>query len=225
MKLDKIYVINLPYRTDRKEQILNELKKVDASNVEIFSAIRPQEKLILHWNKNYLNPLPNWYNGNPTTYRIGALGCLLSHVTIMKKALKNNYENILILEDDTCFINNNNITIDKIVERYSKFLDKTEYGIFYLAGNTAANCLKHIVKEVYLTNGTLTTGSYIINKKTMQYIVNNIQGYEKEIDKYYLEVIQKNFPCFICLPNLTRQRASYSDIICKNTDYDLNTLK
>jgi len=125
MKLDKIYVINLPYRTDRKEQILNELKKVDALNVEIFSAIRPQEKLILHWNKNYLDPLPNWYTGNATTYRIGALGCLLSHVAIMKKALKNNYENILILEDDTCFITNN-ITIDKIVERYSKFLDKTD---------------------------------------------------------------------------------------------------
>ena len=85
MKLDKIYVINLEYRKDRKTQILNELKKVDASNVEIFSAIRPKEGLINHWNHSFLNPLPTWYRGNATNYRIGALGCLLSHLTIMKK--------------------------------------------------------------------------------------------------------------------------------------------
>ena len=47
-----------------------------------------------------------------------------------------------------------------------------------------------MVKEVYLTFGTLTTGSYIINRKCMEYIVNNINGYPREIDKYYLEEIQ-----------------------------------
>ena len=81
----------------------------------------------------------------------------------MKKALKENYENILILEDDTTFLDD--LTIDKIINRYSKFLDKTEYGIFYLAGNSAQAGIKHIVKEVYLTFGTLTTGSYLINKR------------------------------------------------------------
>lgn len=223
MKLDKIYVINLEHRKDRKVEILKELKKVDASNVEIFSAIRPKEDLIKHWNPSFLDPLPDWYHGNATTYRIGALGCLLSHLTIMKKALNENYENILILEDDTMFINN--ITIPQIVNRYSNFLDKTDYGIFYLAGNTAANGIKGMVKEVYLTFGTLTTGSYIINRKCMEYIVNNINGYPREIDKYYLDEIQNKFPCFICIPNITRQRASYSDIINQNTNYDLNKLK
>ena len=223
MKLDKIYVINLEYRTDRKKQILKELEKVDASNVEIFSAIRPKKELINYWNSNYLNPLPGWYKGNGLNYRIGALGCLLSHITIMKKALKENYENILILEDDTTFLDD--LTIDKIINRYSKFLDKTEYGIFYLAGNSAQAGIKHIVKEVYLTFGTLTTGSYLINKRAMQYIVQNVIGYSKEIDKYYMEEIQNKFPCFISIPNITRQRASYSDIINQNTDYDLNKLK
>jgi len=223
MKLDKIYVINLEYRKDRKEQILKELEKIDASNVEIFSAIRPKENLIKHWNSSFLDPLPSWYHGNATSYRIGALGCLLSHLTIMKKALKENYENILILEDDTMFIND--ITIEKIVNRYAKFLDKTNYGIFYLAGNTAENGIKHITKEIYLTFATLTTGSYIINRKCMEYIVNNINGYPREIDKYYLEEIQNKFPCFIPIPNITRQRPSYSDIINQNTDYNLNKLK
>ena len=30
---------------------------------------------------------------------------------------------------------------------------------------------------------------------------------------YKLEEIQNKFPCFICIPNITRQRPSYSDII------------
>ena len=42
MKLDKIYVINLEYRKDRKEQILKELEKLDASNIEIFIIISYQ---------------------------------------------------------------------------------------------------------------------------------------------------------------------------------------
>ena len=40
-----------------------------------------------------------------------------------------------------------------------------------------------------------------------------------------MEEIQNKFPCFIILPNITRQRASYSDIINQNTDYDLFKLK
>jgi len=223
MKIDKIFVINLEYRTDRKEQILNELKKVNALNVEIFSAIRPQKDLISKWNKNFLDPIPSWYNGDATSYRIGALGCLLSHLTIMKKAIKENLDNILILEDDTIFLED--LTIEKITNRYNKFLDKVDYGIFYLAGNTAKSGIKHIIKEVYLTYGTLTTGSYIISRKCMEYIVNNIIGYPKEIDKYFMEEIQNKFSCFICIPNITRQRPSYSDIINQNTDYDLNKLK
>ena len=48
-------------------------------------------------------------------------------------------------------------------------------------------------------------------------MINNAGHVNKEI--------QNKFPCFICIPNITRQRASYSDIINKNTDYDLNKLK
>jgi GR25 family glycosyltransferase involved in LPS biosynthesis len=142
----------------------------------------------------------------------------------MKKALKENYENILILEDDTLFISNN-ITINEILDKYSNFLDINNYGIFYLAGNTRADYIKNIINDIYLTKSTLTTGSYIINKKVMQYIVDNIKGYPREIDVFYANVIQQKFPCFICIPNITSQRPSYSDIVGINTNYNLNILK
>ena len=223
MKIDKIYVLNLEHRTDRKKEIIKELSKVDASNVEIFKAIKPQPDLVNYWNKDYLKEMPGWYTGNSDTYRIGALGCLLTHITIMKKALDFGYENILILEDDTEFVTNEKL--DNIIKKYSKFLDNIDFGIFYLSGNNAKAGIKKIIDNIYLTFATYTTGSYIINKKTMKFIIDNINGYPKEIDKFYQEVIQNKFNCFVCHPPLTRQRSSFSDIVNKEVNYDLNKLK
>lgn len=223
MKIDKIYIINLKHRTDRKKEMINELNSVNATNYEFFNAIRPKMELINHWNPNFLNPMPQWFNGDENNYKIGALGCMLSHIAIMKKALKEGFNNILILEDDTEFIIKEDL--NTLIDKYSIFLNNIDFGIFYLAGNNSKHAVKNIVGNIYLTYGTLTTGSYIINKSTMQYVVDNINKYPKEIDKYFVENIQTKFNCFVLSPPLTKQRASYSDIICRLTDYDLTSLK
>lgn len=83
----KIYIINLPERTDRKKEIILELTKrgleVDSGKIEFFSAIRPQNK----------QEFPS----------LGARGCFLSHLEILKKAEQENLEQILIIEDDLEF--------------------------------------------------------------------------------------------------------------------------
>ena len=38
MNIDKIFVINLEHRTDRKKQIVEELEKQNITNYEIFKA-------------------------------------------------------------------------------------------------------------------------------------------------------------------------------------------
>ena len=88
MKIDKTYIINLEHRNDRKEHILKELEKVNITNYEIFKAIRPIPELLDKWNPQFLNPMPVWYSGPVIDYKIGALGCLLSHLTIIKKAYR-----------------------------------------------------------------------------------------------------------------------------------------
>ncbi len=84
---DAIYVINLPSRTDRRAQMQAQLRKVgidpDASPVRFFDAIRPDDAA-----------------GFPT---IGARGCFLSHLGVLRDARDAGHQRILVLEDDLDF--------------------------------------------------------------------------------------------------------------------------
>jgi GR25 family glycosyltransferase involved in LPS biosynthesis len=67
--IDKIYYINLDKRTDRLKEITEELKKMNLEAIR-FSAI---------------------------SHQFGAVGCSLSHLSILKHARENKFQNILIL--------------------------------------------------------------------------------------------------------------------------------
>ena len=159
-------------------------------------------------------------------YRIGALGCLLSHFTIIQKAYANDYDNILIFEDDALFKMKDK-SLPEILKRYDTFFDKIvkEYGIFYLGGNNSEYGMRRIIDNIYLTFGTYTTSSYIISKDCMKFVIDNLTGYPKEIDKFYQEIVQKKKYCFTIHPAIVVQRESHSDITDKQVNYDLNTLK
>ncbi len=81
---ERTYVINLPQRVDRRQMITQELAKagmpLTPNQVEIFPAIRPQEA----------GEFPN----------IGAKGCFLSHLEILKRARQEGLANVLVIEDD-----------------------------------------------------------------------------------------------------------------------------
>ena len=82
---DAIYVINLPSRTDRRDQMNAQLKSVglsyDSPQVHLFPAVRPLD------------------GGGFES--IGARGCFMSHLEILRAA--NGKNNVLILEDDLDF--------------------------------------------------------------------------------------------------------------------------
>ena len=81
---DRIYVINLPSRDDRRREMERELKNAGmpftSGKVELFPAIRPD-------------------NAEPF-YSIGCKGCFLSHLNVLKEARMQGLKNVLILEDD-----------------------------------------------------------------------------------------------------------------------------
>ena len=82
---DCIKIINLPARTDRRREMMGELKRMglaDDSRVEFFDAIAPADR-------------GKWRT-------IGEHGCFLSHLAVLKSALKAS-KSILLLEDDCDF--------------------------------------------------------------------------------------------------------------------------
>jgi glycosyl transferase family 25 len=81
---DRIYVINLPYRVDRRKAMERELRRVKMpfkpGKVELFAGIRPETA----------GPFES----------IGYKGCFLSHLTILKQVKNMQLNNVLIMEDD-----------------------------------------------------------------------------------------------------------------------------
>lgn len=81
---ERAYVINLPERSDRRQGAAKELQKLDLAftpnQLELFPGIRPVET-----------------GGFPS---IGAQGCFLSHLQILRQARQDHLMNVLIIEDD-----------------------------------------------------------------------------------------------------------------------------
>lgn len=84
---DKTYIINLKNREDRRRETADEFKSAGIPfphpKVEFFEACRPADK----------GPYPN----------LGARGGFYSHMNVMKKALAEGHEKVLVLEDDLSF--------------------------------------------------------------------------------------------------------------------------
>jgi hypothetical protein len=84
---DRICIINLPERTDRRRAVTRELRRqgmaVDGERVRFVAGIRPDGPAAF-----------------PST---GARGCFLSHLTVLRQARADGVQRLLVLEDDVMF--------------------------------------------------------------------------------------------------------------------------
>ena len=199
--IDKIFVINLDYRKDRLEQITSELSKVGITDFERFSAIKPTESMLNNEYSYYM------HNAN-IKYRIGALGCLLSHLEIIKIAKKNNYKKILIFEDDCQFTKGINILISALDQLEEK---NNKYKLLYLAGNHIKKC-SAFSENVVKVNGTFTTHSYIVTSAAYDGIIEGLSRFNREVDNYYIRIYQPRNDCYCVFPSITTQMDGISDI-------------
>ncbi len=107
---DRIYIVNLPERTDRRREMEDQLVKVGLGGhprVMFFPAIRP----------NAAGEFPS----------IGARGCFSSHLAILQDAAQQGLQRILILEDDLDFSRDFNARIGALCAR----LQQSDWGVFY----------------------------------------------------------------------------------------------
>lgn len=234
MNIDRVFVINLKHRTDRKKRIISELNRVGIKNYEFFVGIQPKSLSdIIKWNPGFLKDRPAWLKDESDEsflkYKLGSLGCLLSHYNVIKIALERKYKQILILEDDVIF--HSNITYNSFInslkqqnqilkQNKSKWVKRlNEYDIMYLGGTKHdSNCYK-VTPNIYLSNNIAGTVGYILPEKTMRTIVNTIRNSLVEIDIFYLQTIQSLGNSFIVLPRYIRHLDGFSDISQKDMEY------
>lgn len=108
---DAAYIINLASRPDRLADIGEQLRRLGTDigdrRVHRFDGIRPDDPL-----------------GFPS---IGARGCFLSHLGVLREALRAGHARILLFEDDLDFAP----MIDRLLTPALTALDRHGFGIFY----------------------------------------------------------------------------------------------
>jgi glycosyl transferase, family 25 len=212
--IDKIYVINLKKNNDRLNVFMDKAKKANV-NVERFEAVNGKKlpkkhpDIIKHFTKIiFLNK--------------GQIGCALSHIKILEDAIKNNYKNIIVFEDDAIIPKDFWKKFNQAYKELPKNWDMLLLGI-----NTGYGKLysKHLVK-LKKYNGNWGTMAYLINVKFMKHIVKN--KFNDTFDTFLRNnyYYNKNFKIFLINPLLIKHDYSfYSDNfnrLRKNEDYKNN---
>lgn len=205
---EKVFVINLERRPDRLE-----IFEYNASQIgfeyEVFKAF---DGRTIDENFSYngipIDIKPNvCYRGGLDNYSKSALGCLISHLEVIKKSKIEGYESILILEDDAAFTSN---FIEKF-DNFSSNFDK-EWDMIYFSGSLIE--IQENTNDYYKTlESCHTTHSYAVNKNVYEYLINKIEDnlYKQPVDVTYSE-IQSEIKSYITIPFLTYQSAGFSDI-------------
>jgi len=200
--LDHIYYINLEYRKDRKESIVNEIKLIDPE-------------------------LKKTTRINAIKHEKGAVGCGKSHILALEDAEKNNYEIIMILEDDFLFFSK----IEILNEVYKELVDfDKDYNLFLVGKNLQRG--KKVTKKLIEVHNAQTTSGYIIKNKFIPELKKNfteaVEGLEKgkKIDDYAIDMYWKKLQgegkkIYTSSLKLGYQRSGYSDIEKKNVSYGI----
>ena len=189
---DKIYIINLERREDRKEKMIEELKKENIKNYEFIKAIDGQDKKIINKFEK-IKEKTNIINS-------GHFACLLSHIKAIKLAKKNNLNSVLILEDDVLFENN---FMKKI-----KHIKINSYDIVYLGG--IINKIKLFYNRWAKHNYIIGAYAYIVTKNMYNILLDELKKLDDFVDLCYLKKIQKNYKVFI-LDDLVKTNLATSD--------------
>lgn len=202
-QIDAIVYINLAHRTDRNEHILNEIHKIcnDNSKIHRIDAIK---------NTN------------------GALGCGLSHIKAMEYALlHNDWNTILIFEDDFTFKSNNSANIIKDINFLLNNSPDMDVGLLSHNLLKKSNTSNDMIKKVIYSQ---TTSSYIIKKPYIHILLKNMK--EAMIDmeqngkshKNCLDIhwtkLQSIHNWYTICPALGLQYDNYSDIENRHVSYN-----
>jgi glycosyl transferase family 25 len=195
---DNIYIINLARRTDRKNEMI---KKLEQANITKYEFIEAYDGI----NVNIVNEFEELKKN--TQFKIitsGHYACLLSHLKAIKKAKMNNYQNIMILEDDVIFS-------DNFLEKLN--IQVCKYDMIYLGGIIDK-------KKIFLNNWNnynciMGAYGYILNKSLYDIIIESLEKDKYYIDLYFIKNIQKNYRT-VLLDDLIKTDLKTSDTSAKS---------
>lgn len=221
--LDGICVINLDHRTDRWQEISEQLTHVPTDKIHRISAVWGK-KLESYGKGRYFQGC----NEEESLFWAGRAGCLLSHRRCIEHASQNQWERVLILEDDADF--HDSLTGD-IGQMLAQTITAEKWDILYLGATpyypmaAPLNKVSSAKGEVTLARimGPLCTHAMLIHKQAYRELLNLLPtedtvwqwlathlSYDSWLANEYGRTARHTI--LGCYPNLCSQSLSYSDI-------------
>jgi glycosyl transferase, family 25 len=199
-----VYIVNLPERVDRRLEMELELKTVNLSyqnkQVVVFPAIKPDDKA-----------------GFPS---IGARGCFLSHLSILRQARDNKANSVLFMEDDLAI----SPKLQSFIPSLATALEAKDWSILYL-GHVENIAPDSAFELLPYSKPVMTTHFYAVNGNAIDRLITFLEtvltrpgGHPDGGPMHYdgaLSTFRKQNPDIITLlasPNLGWQRSSRSDV-------------
>lgn len=199
--INKIYVLHHTPMIERKTT-LNQRLTEEYIECEWVESFKPDEI-----EKDYEIYLKNWesyknidiihpygiYKNFSKKISIGSLSLILKHLWCFDEQIKNNYENILILEDDAVIPTN---FIEYLNNNMNDFLilNKNEQVEMLMIGTSHNYRAKNIEKNKYAhyneNQKTRCTHAYVINISATKKIKENFKPINLSIDFKLNEIIQ-----------------------------------
>ena len=198
--IDKIIYINLNKRTDRRQEIEDELNAFGLE-YERFEAIE--------------------------TPGFGSLGCGQSHLAVLKIARERGYKNVLILEDDFTFLVSKE-EFERQLQIF--FDSKIEYNICMISYNLRKHEEIKEIDFLWKILEVQTTSGYIINSNyydtlidlyewSMPLLDSTKQHWNYAIDQVW-KCLQPKHAWFCFKTRIGKQRPSFSDNSDSYANYD-----
>jgi glycosyl transferase family 25 len=192
-----VFYINLEHRTDRRVHVEHQLRNIGINNAQRFNAIKMEN---------------------------GAIGCSMSHLQCLEIALANDWDHVMIVEDDILFLDAN-----VFLTQFNKCISRNKFDVLLLGGNNKPPYMR-IDDSCIRAQSCYTTTGYIVKKHYYKALIANIrEGIEKltagpskpnlyAIDVYWTH-LQKEGKWLLITPLTVVQMESYSDIDKHMTNY------
>ncbi len=172
--VDRILVISLPHRSDRRSRIDYQFKHQGITNYEYIEAVNGREAV-------YDNIYDGILSTNLGKKSRGALGCILSHLKCLNLARFRGYKFIAIFEDDALLHNDFNILLDIILNSVPEYWE-----LLYL-GYKMSKAKSKIIEEYnsnwfYYINGVIGSHAWIVNSSCYDILIDEYLALSYPVD-------------------------------------------
>lgn len=198
-QVDQVYVINLRRRPDRRLKLQARLRpyegkitwidawngQLPANQLEYKSVIRQLEASNIYTEDDFTK-FKQW------TFQPGALGCLKSHLNCILDAVENEYQTILVLEDDI-------LIHQSINEQWAQatFTLPTDWQLAYLGKKQGPGELEWVNNKWYRANKTTwASHAWLIKSTFFEVLIGQYNKYNNSVDNMVKDLVDQ-YPIYV----------------------------